>query len=63
MSSENDSEISTTFSTLNVNAVEFIPSFVVAPREASAVASEPTAEEPSEQSAPTIACKWLFIFY
>jgi hypothetical protein len=54
---ENDSELNAalnTFSTLNVNAVEFIPSFA-APKDASAVeesTAEATAEEqPSEQSA------------
>lgn len=54
-----DSDLSTTFSTLNVNAMEFVPSFCSnAPTgttpEAAAAAATP-AETPTDEPAPTEA--------
>lgn len=63
MSQEGNSDLSSTFSTLNVNAMEFVPSFCTssppAAVDAPATPTEPTAVEPvtaeptSQDASPT----------
>ena len=48
MAQENDSELNTSFSTLNVNAMEFVPSFCTVP-------TAPTTEETPPPAAATAA--------
>lgn len=49
MAQPNESDLSTTFSTLNVNAMEFVPSFCSSQPSPSPAATETT----TEQSSPT----------
>lgn len=51
MAQPNESDLSTTFSTLNVNAMEFVPSFCSSQPSPSPSATETTP--PPEQSSPT----------
>lgn len=54
MAQDNDSDMSTTFSTLNVNAMEFVPSFVVQDRpEETGTTAPPPA--PTEDPVPPAA--------
>lgn len=54
MSQENESDLSTTFSTLNVNAMEFVPSFCVPP--ATATESPQSTPKPADvESSPVVS--------
>lgn len=53
MSQEGNSDLSSSFSTLNVNAMEFVPSFCTnSPPAADAPAAAASADTPVEQPAP-----------